>query len=178
VTRALAALISVALVSGCGGPDKPQMPLPEAPGVLELTSPAFEDGETLATRYTCDGDGISPPLMWTGVPLEARELDVLVEDADAERFVHWTVLNLHSAQMGLAEAAVPPKAVETENSFGHRGWGPPCPPEDDAPHRYVFALYAVKAPLGLGDDASPDDVRRQLAEQALARGTLTARYGR
>ena len=68
--------------------------------------------------------------------------------------------------------------MQTENGFGDRGWGGPCPPEGDAPHRYTFALYALSAPLGLDASASPDDVRSALAGKALARGVLTARYGR
>jgi phosphatidylethanolamine-binding protein (PEBP) family uncharacterized protein len=68
--------------------------------------------------------------------------------------------------------------VETENSFGERGWGGPCPPEGDEPHRYVFALYALRRRLGLDRDASPDEVREGLADAGLARGTLTGRVGR
>jgi Raf kinase inhibitor-like YbhB/YbcL family protein len=73
---------------------------------------------------------------------------------------------------------VPGGAVETDNSFGKRGWAGPCPPEGDEPHRYVFALYATDAELGLGADASPDEVRSRLAAHSLARGRLTARFGR
>ena len=73
---------------------------------------------------------------------------------------------------------MPAGAIETENSFGKRGWGPPCPPKGAAPHRYVFALYAADRPLGLGAQASPDAVRAALAGHALARGVLTVRFGR
>lgn len=45
------------------------------------------------------------------------------------------------------------------------------------PHRYVFALYATDAPLGLDAGASPDDVRSALSERAIGDGRLTA-YGR
>ena len=78
----------------------------------------------------------------------------------------------------IAEGRVPPGSIQTENSFGDRGWGGPCPPEGDEPHRYRFALYAVRRPLGLGEEASPDEVRGAVADSALARGTLTGRFGR
>jgi phosphatidylethanolamine-binding protein (PEBP) family uncharacterized protein len=68
--------------------------------------------------------------------------------------------------------------IETENSFGDRGWGGPCPPEDDDPHRYVFAVYALSRPLGLEADASADEVRTAIGDAAVARATLTAAYGR
>ena len=74
--------------------------------------------------------------------------------------------------------AVPHGAVQPANSFGDHAWGPACPPKGAAPHRYVFALYALRAPVGLGAGASPDDVRSAIAKQAIARGVLTARFGR
>jgi Raf kinase inhibitor-like YbhB/YbcL family protein len=73
---------------------------------------------------------------------------------------------------------VPRGAVETDNSFGKRGWGAPCPPKGDKSHRYVFALYATDAPLSLDEHSSPDEVRQALADHGLARGVLTARYRR
>jgi len=178
VWRPLALLLLVALPAGCGGGDKASEPLPDAARSLTLTSPAFNDGGTIPKRFSCDGQGGSPALRWSGVPRSARKLALVVEDPDADRFVHWTVLDIPASAAGIAEGRVPAGAVETENSFGKRGWGGPCPPEGDDPHRYVFALYATDAPLGLGKDSSPDDVRAALSDHAIARGTLTARFGR
>jgi phosphatidylethanolamine-binding protein (PEBP) family uncharacterized protein len=59
-----------------------------------------------------------------------------------------------------------------------RGCGGPCPPEGDERHRYVFALCALWRPLGIDEDASVDEVREAIGEDALARGMLTAGYGR
>jgi Raf kinase inhibitor-like YbhB/YbcL family protein len=175
--RSLGSLLAVALLlSACGGGDKPDEPLPEAGGTLSLESAAIQDGGTIPQRYTCDGEGVSPPLSWSGVPEGTRELALVVEDPDAGRFVHWTVLKIAPTQRRLEEGSAPPGAIETENSFGDPGWGAPCPPEGDGPHRYVFALYATDAPLDLDVQSSPDEVRRQLAQHGLARGELTARY--
>jgi Raf kinase inhibitor-like YbhB/YbcL family protein len=173
VRRPLALLLLAALPAGCGGGDKASEPLPEAARSISVTSPAFHDGGSIPKRFTCDGEDVSPPLRWSGVPAGARELALVVEDQDADRFVHWTVLDIPPKLAGIAVGRVPAGAVETENSFGKRGWGGPCPPEGEGPHRYVFALYATDAPLGLGEDSSPDDVRDALSEHALARGTLT-----
>lgn len=167
-----AALLCALALAGCGGGDKPSGPLPDAAAKLSLTSPAFHDGGTLPTRFTCSGEGTAPPLAWSGVPKAARELTLVVEDPDAGDFIHWTVLRMPPAARSVQGG------IETKNSFGKRGWGAACPPKGDAPHRYVFALYATKAPLGLGQDATPDQVRSKLAELAIARGVLTARYGR
>ena len=88
------------------------------------------------------------------------------------------MLGIPARARGIAEGRASAGAVETENGFGVHGWGGPCPPQGDAPHRYVFTLYALDAPLGLDEEASPDDVRRALTGHALARGTLTGRFGR
>ena len=171
-------LAVVLLLSACGGGDKPGEPLPAARGELRLESPALADGGTIPKRFTCDGAGVSPPLAWSGVPRDARELTLVVEDPDAGRFVHWTVLKIPPSTARFDEGTAPRGTVETDNSFGDRGWGAPCPPEGDEPHRYAFALYATDAPLGLDERSSPDEVRRRLAEHGVARGVLTARYGR
>ena len=176
--RGAVCLGAALLLGGCGGGDKPSEPLPETSAQMNLSSVAFQDGGTIPKRFTCDGRGISPPLRWSEVPRGTREFAVLVEDVDADRFVHWTVLGIPSALHRLLEGDVPPEAVETENGFGDKAWGGPCPPEGDDPHRYLFAVYAVDDPLGLDSGASPDEVREALADHALGRGTMTGRFGR
>jgi Raf kinase inhibitor-like YbhB/YbcL family protein len=178
VWRPIALLLLAALPAGCGGGDKPSEPLPEAARSIAVTSPAFRDGGSIPQRFTCDGDGRSPPLRWSGVPGGARELALVVEDPDADRFVHWSVLRIAPDTGLIGAGKVPAGAVQTENGFGDKRWGGPCPPEDDEPHRYVFAIYALDAPLGVDADASADEVRDAIGEHALARGTLTGRFGR
>jgi Raf kinase inhibitor-like YbhB/YbcL family protein len=175
---ARATLVVLLLLAGCGGGEKASAPLPAPEARLALSSPAFGEGSTLPVRYTCAGEGVSPPLAWADVPADARELTLVVEDPDAGRFVHWTVLKIDPASRSVAEGAVPAGGVQTRNSFGKRGWGAACPPKGASPHRYVFALYASREPLGLGADATPDEVRGKLAKLAVARGVLTVHFGR
>jgi Raf kinase inhibitor-like YbhB/YbcL family protein len=176
----VAALVTAAALAlaGCGGEDTPERELPRAPENVQVTSPAFDEGQTIPKRFTCDGEDVSPPLAVGGVPRRARELALVVEDPDADRFVHWTVLRIPSDTATIEEGRVPSGSIETENSFGDRGWGGPCPPEGDDPHRYVFALYALSRPLELDADASSDEVRDAIGEAAVARGRLTVEYGR
>ena len=166
------------LLVGCGGGDKPSEPLPKAPAALNLSSAAFQDGGTIPTRFTCSGRDFSPPLRWSDIPRGTRAFAVLMQDVDADRFLHWSVLDIPSALHRLAEGRVPPEVVETKNSFGDTGWGGPCPPEGDDPHRYVFAIYALDETLGLDGGASPDDVQSAVADHAVGRGTLTGLFGR
>jgi Raf kinase inhibitor-like YbhB/YbcL family protein len=166
-TALLAPALAVALLAGCGGGDG--KPLPEAPAGLTITSPAFENGGTIPKRFTCSGENISPPLRFGNVPSKARELALLVQDPGAHDFLHWGVLGIAPGSAGFEGGKVPSGVVQTENGFGDRRWGGPCPPEGDKPHRYVFALYALDAHVGSADD---------IAKHALARGELSGRFGR
>lgn len=176
MARRTAILPLAVLAAGCGGGgDKPKAPLPVAPDRIELSSPAFRDGARIPTRFTCDGAGGSPPLRWSGVPHASKALALVMEDR-TKRFVHWTVLDIAPGTHGVAAGAVPSGGVETGNSFGDKGYGGPCPPDGDAPHRYEFVVYALRRPLHLGSDATPDEVRSRLRETALARGALTGGF--
>ena len=173
-------LVVAAVVAGCGGGggDKPSKPLPQAAPAVGIASAAFNNGATIPKRFTCSGAHVSPPLTFFDPPAATRELALVVEDPDADRFLHWTVLGIPPDTPGFEVGKVPSGAVQTKNGFGDHGWGAPCPPEGDKPHRYVFALYALDTPLDLDADASADEVREAIAGAAMARGTLTGRFGR
>jgi Raf kinase inhibitor-like YbhB/YbcL family protein len=175
---ALAAL-AIAASPGCGD-ETVDGPAPAAPDRLRVSSSAFAAGGSIPVRFTCAGGGVSPPLAWRGVPARARALALLLEDPDASggTFVHWTLYDISPRATGMRAGAAPAGSREGTNSFGDRGYGGPCPPEGDAPHRYVFALYALRSPLGLEPGSAPDDVRAAIAERAIARGRLTGRFGR
>jgi Raf kinase inhibitor-like YbhB/YbcL family protein len=114
------------------------------------------------------------------VPEGTAELVLLVEDPDAPgaTFVHWILLGVDPGTSSIAEGETPPGASDAKTSFGDEGYGGPCPPGGDEPHRYLFTLYALRGPLDVNEDASPDEVRSAIGEAALARGQLTGRYGR
>lgn len=177
----LVPILVVLAAAGCGGNggDKPESPLPKARSSIGLVSPAVQPGARLPKRYTCDGDDVSLPLRWRFVPRGTRELALLVEDGAADHFVHWSVVGLPARTRELrAGGPLPRGAVETENSFGDRGWGGPCPPKGEDPHHYLFVLYALKRRLGLRKDASQDEVRRAIRGVALGEGALTFLYSR
>ena len=165
------------LVAGCGGGDKANKPLPAAPPTIQLRSSAFPEGGTIPARYTCSGEGVSPELGWSHVPPRARELTLVVEDPDAGRFIHWTLIRLSPRSFGVGVDEVPAGAAETKNSAGKRGWTPPCPPKGDDAHHYTFSLYALDKGLTLEPGASPEAVKAVL-KGALGRGTFTGTYQR
>jgi Raf kinase inhibitor-like YbhB/YbcL family protein len=177
--RALVATLIV--LAGCGGGgQKVSGPPPAAPEKITLSSSAFQANSSIPKQFTCDGQNVSPPLSWTGVPQGARSLALLLEDPDAPggTFVHWSLYGIDSKETRIAQGKNPPGATEGANSFGDTGYGGPCPPKGGGPHHYVFTLYALKARLGLQPGASPKAVRSSVGTAALARGQLTATYGR
>jgi Raf kinase inhibitor-like YbhB/YbcL family protein len=181
--RTCAALVASAavLAAGCGGGNETvSSSAPKVPVKITLASPAFRDGSTLPKQFTCDGQGDSPPLTWFRVPRSAKELALVVEDPDAPggTFVHWTAWGITPKASGLQEAAPTGALEQGKNGFGDTGYGAPCPPKGDSPHRYRFTLYALSEPLDLGNGASGDDVHAALATAAIAEGDLSAKYGR
>jgi Raf kinase inhibitor-like YbhB/YbcL family protein len=182
--RATAAAAVVAALAGiasgaCGG-ENVEGPPPSAPDRIRLTSPAFAPGAAIPARFTCEGEEVSPPLRWSGVPAKTGSLALLVEDPDAPdgTFVHWTLFMVAPGTTGLREGEVPAGAREGENSSGDRGYAGPCPPEGDGPHRYVFTLYALRPAPEPDAGASPEQVRDAIADRAIARGRLTGRFER
>jgi Raf kinase inhibitor-like YbhB/YbcL family protein len=129
---------------------------------MELTSPAFSEGDTLDVRFTCDGENLSPPLAWSDVPEGASELRLSVTDPDAPsgNFTHWLVTGIDPSAPGVGQGAVPEGGTEERNGFDDAAYGGPCPPKG-TPHRYVFTIEAL-------DDAGI----------VLASGELTSTYGR
>lgn len=175
---ALVALVAGLAPLACGDDDGAGGPPSEGAKLIEVRSPAFADAGTIPKRFSCSGANVSPPLEWDKVPARTREIAVLVEDVDADGFAHWILLQVPPTVDHLAEGRPPAGGVQAENGFGDRGWGGPCPPEGDSPHRYVFAVYALDEPLGLGADASQDDIHAAIREHILARGATVGRFGR
>ena len=114
---------------------------------MEITSPAFSEGDTVPVRFTCDGDDVSPPLAWSGVPEGTSELRLSLTDPDAPSgtFTHWLVTGIDPASTGVDEGHVPTGGTEQENGFGDAAYGGPCPPPGRGAHRYVFAIEALDA---------------------------------
>ena len=114
-----------------------------------LSSPAFRNGGKIPAKYTADGENLSPPLAWSGVPAGTRSFALIVEDPDASAgtFRHWGLYNIMGARSMLPEAVE--HGVKTEplghavNDFGHRRYDGPAPPEGHGTHHYRFRLAAL-----------------------------------
>ncbi|MEV0178582.1 YbhB/YbcL family Raf kinase inhibitor-like protein [Streptomyces sp. NPDC050625] len=181
----IALVATMGLLPGCGsdsGGSSAPSPArtPTAAHRITVTSTAFTEGGTIPRRHTCDGEDVSPPLAFSGVPTDTTGLVLMMEDPDAPHgtFTHWLVWNIGPRTTELAADQAPRGATQGRNGFGRTGYGGPCPPRGDSPHHYVVTVYAADRRLDLAPDATPDDVRRALTDHTLATGTLTGRYGR
>jgi Raf kinase inhibitor-like YbhB/YbcL family protein len=162
--------------------------LDDVPVEITVTSPAFTYGESLEVRFTEDGEGLSPPLEWSGVPEKAKMVALVIEDADSPTLyplVHAIVWaldgvdgHLHEGAMPLAQqpGLSPPMGV---NSFLKLGYLPPDPPPGHGPHRYAFQVFALSARPEF-ETVAPG--RTELVDAlrafALAKGMLIGTYER
>jgi len=151
--------------------------------VFELTSSVFMHNEMIPAMYTCDGEDVSPPLAWQGLPGDARSLVLIVDDPDAPvgTWVHWVLYNLPVSEHSLPEKIAPlaeplPGASHGRNSWGKLGYGGPCPP--GGTHRYIFKLYALDTMLELQPGARKNEVEAQIAGHVLAEARLIGMYSR
>lgn len=147
---------------------------------MNLTSPAFADGQPIPTRYTCDGENVSPELRWSGVPEGTSSLALTCTDPDAPggTFTHWVIWNLDPSMGGIAVDGVPTGARQGRNDFGHIGYGGPCPPPGHGVHRYVFTLYAVSTEIELPEGATIVELRDALRGVTLTAAPLLGTYER
>ncbi len=187
VNRGARALLLLGFLQGCGPADPSGRgnARKEGPAMtIELTSPAFGDGEAIPGRYTADGDDVSPPLRWGEPPAGTRYFALVCDDPDAPRrtWVHWVLYDLPADARGLdeavpAEATLPNGARQGKNDFRKVGYGGPAPPPGK-PHRYFFKLYALDAPSGLSPSATKAQLLAAVEGHVLGEGQLVGRYGR
>lgn len=148
----------------------------QVPAAIEVTSSAFAADEQIPVVYSCAGRNISPPLEWTGIPEQAREVALVVDDPDAPRgtFTHWILFGLSPSTSSLAEDSVPQGAQQAKNSAGRAEYAGPCPPSGT--HHYRFTVYALDAPLELDDGADTGEALDAISEHAVAQGRLVGLF--
>jgi len=150
---------------------------------MRITSAAFKEGEMIPQKYTCDGDDISPPLSWEGVPSNAKSLAIINDDPDAPAgtWVHWVIFNMPPDGKGLKENMSTDKNLsdgtrQGTNDFPNIGYGGPCPP--GGTHRYYFKLYALDHMLDLAAGASKSQLLKAMEKHILAEAQLMGKYKR
>jgi Raf kinase inhibitor-like YbhB/YbcL family protein len=161
---------------------------------FRITSPTIKEQGKIAEEHVfngfgCKGGNISPELRWENVPKDTKSFAVTVYDPDAPTgsgWWHWLIFNIPPEIKSLPRdagkldgGAAPKGSVQSMTDFGQPGYGGPCPPPGDKPHRYIFTVYALKIDqLPLKQEASGAMVGYYLNQNKLAKASLTALYGR
>lgn len=138
----------------------------------------FTDGSEIPKKYSCEGEGINPPLSISEVPPPAKSLILFVEDPDAPggTFTHWMVWNINPEVKGITENSTPANAVTGLNSTGRKEYTPPCPP--GGTHRYFFKIYALDTLINLTSDSSKKEVEKTMLGHIMDEGQLMGKYSR
>ena len=152
---------------------------------LIIQSGEFENGADIPARYTCQGDDISPPINWEGVPEGSQSLALIVHDPDVPSpdkpvriWVHWLLYNMPPATSALAEgmtsSQLPAGTLEGRNDWNRTGYGGPCPPMGR--HRYFFMLYALDMMLDDLHNPTKDQLEKAMQGHILAQAELVGTY--
>jgi hypothetical protein len=201
----LLAAIAFAILAGC--PSSAETPprgttsvqpadlTPEGtePAKIELSSTAFEPGGPIPAKYTEDGEDVSPPLSWSGVPEGAQELALICDDPDAPSpqrpaanpWVHWVLYKIppdtQSLPEGIPKTAsleTPPGTLQGKNSFHTTGYRGPAPPPGSGTHRYFFKLYALDAALTIEPEVDATALESEMSGHVIGEGRLFGTYAR
>ena len=159
--------------------------MPDTSSSLKLTSSAFSQAGSMASKYTCEEDDISPALSWTGAPPNTKSFALIVDDPDAPDpaapkmvYVHWVLFNIPAGTTSLVENAtksgLPSGAVQGTNDWKKQQYGGPCPPIGR--HRYFFKLFALDTELaGLSAPTKPE-LLKAMEGHILAQTELIGTY--
>ena len=180
-------ILTIALLAlvGCG--DGSEVDLAPAPVTMQLTSAAFVEGETIPFEHTCDApnsEDVSPQVAWSGVPLEAKSVALIVNDpaAPGGNWVHWMVYDIPSNITEIEAGThpdnpdpAPAGARQGKNSFDRIGYDGPCRFDSDT-HDYFFKIYALDTEIDLDEGASLSELTSAMAGHILAEGHLVGQY--
>jgi Raf kinase inhibitor-like YbhB/YbcL family protein len=159
---------------------------------MKIMSTAFEQDGDIPLRFTSDGENLSPPLEWSGVPSGCHSFVLVCDDPDAPQraevehpFVHWVVYNISPNITYLPEGLLPDERLEIpvpllqgKNSFGNIGYDGPMPPLDSGPHRYIFTLYALSKMLDVVPGLEKKAISEAMNASIVATAQISGKYER
>ena len=145
-------------------------------------SPAFEHEGKIPSKYTCDGENISPPLTVSDVPPETKSLALIMDDPDVPKHLrsdgmwdHWVVFNIPASMRDIKEGNEP-DGIHGIGTGGNMNYFGPCPP--DREHRYFFKLYALDTELDLPEKATKQQLEKAMENHIIEKAELMGKYER
>jgi hypothetical protein len=168
--------------------------VPALASAFSLSSPQVTNGgyvpdQQVYSGFGCSGGNTSPALNWINPPDGTKSFAITVYDPDAPTgsgWWHWVIFNIPPTVSSLPAGAgdadghlAPSGAIQSRTDYGTDGYGGPCPPVGDPPHRYLFTIYALNVDkLPLTSDASAAMVGFYIHQHMLGSAKITALYGR
>ncbi len=152
---------------------------------ININSTAFKDGDFIPLKYSCEGSNVSPQIHWDEEIKDVKSFAIILDDPDAPGgdFVHWVIYNIPGNVRELHEDVTPSRNISDQimlgtNSFGHIGYGGPCPPAGK-PHRYFFRIYALNTLLHhLESGATKAQLLKAMEGHIIGKGELMGKYQR
>lgn len=152
---------------------------------LTLTSSVVGDGKRIPTRFTCDGEDVSPPLQWHGVPEGTRSFVLICDDPDApgKTWTHWGLYDIPGETTRLDVGYPTDERVgqtrQAVTDFGRVGYGGPCPPRGHGTHHYHFRLLALDVErLGLSGRPTVPELEKAARAHMIAEDEIIGTYAR
>lgn len=151
---------------------------------MKITSSAFQDGDKIPEKFTCDGKDVSPPLEISNITTEAETLAIVVDDPDAPGgvFDHWIIWNIPPETNKIPENITTDKTVDSlekakqgQNGFGEIGYRGPCPP-GGSEHNYRFKAYALDKTIDLDPGVLKEDLEREMETHILEKDSIIGVY--
>lgn len=153
--------------------------------VFSLTTSAFQNSGAIPAKYTCDGENISPALVWNNIPDNAKSLVLIMYDPDAPdpdapkmTWYHWVLYNIPVTARGLEEDisadSLPAGTLQGMNSWHKTGYGGPCPPIGT--HRYYFSLYALDTQLSGLNNPTAKELKEAMKGHVIGGTQLMGTY--
>jgi Raf kinase inhibitor-like YbhB/YbcL family protein len=145
---------------------------------MTVSSPEFEPAQPIPSKFTCDGQNISPRLDVVDIPKKTESLALIMDDPDSpnDTFTHWLAWNIPANTVLIEEGRAPRGSSEGLNDFGARGYGGPCP--HAGTHHYHFKLYALDSKLDLPPDATKAALLNEINQHLLAEAKLVGLYSK
>lgn len=141
----------------------------EDASTMTLTGP-WTSGSAIDSRYTCDGEALSPPLVWTGAPEDTQAYALVIDNLDNPTERSWVVTNIDFSISNTVEGVAPSGAVVAKNAEGIRAYSAPCPPRGST-QTYVVTVYALDSLTPLEDDPDAQTIVADIESAALEAAT-------
>ena len=153
---------------------------------MKIDSPKFKNGKEIPTKYTADGENISPELVIAEIPKKTKSLVLVCSDPDAVKvcgfvWIHWIVFNINTENQGeiiFERGSIPEVSMQGKNSDGGIGYSGPSPPNGGGTHRYYFTAYALSDFLDLKEGCSSKQIEESMKNKIIEKSEFFGVYSR